>query len=187
MDAAGGSGSTSLSTGSTCSWSASSSASWLTVSPSSGSAAGTISYTVVANTGVARSANLSIGGVTFVVSQGAAALSTAPVATLTPTTLSFGGQPTGQSSAAKTATLTNSGSGTLSITTLTQSGAASGDYTEGGSCAVGSALAAGQSCTVAYTFAPSALGNRSATLSIGTTANAVTLNLSGSGKKPGRK
>ena len=113
VDAAGGSGSTSLSTGSTCSWSASSSASWLTVSPSSGSAAGTISYTVVANTGVARRANLSIGGVTFVVSQGAAALSTAPVATLTPTTLSFGGQPTGQSSAAKTATLANSGSGTI--------------------------------------------------------------------------
>ena len=68
--AGGGSGTTSLVTASDCAWSASSSASWLTVtSAASGTGNATISYTAAANTGAARSANLTIGGGTFIVTQ----------------------------------------------------------------------------------------------------------------------
>jgi len=57
----------------------------------------------------------------------------------------------------------------------------------GGSCAVNVTLAGGQSCTLTYTFMASDIGSRTASLNVGTSANAVTLSLAGTGKKTGRK
>ena len=189
VSADGGTGTTSLTTGSACTWTASSSASWLTVSSaSSGSGSATVSYSANANTGSTRSANLSIGGVTFVVTQGASTSSTsAATASLSPTSLSFGSQPMGRTSSAQTATLTNSGGGTLTIASLTQGGSNPGDFTAGGTCAVNVTLISGQSCTLTYAFAPSSIGSRSASVSVGTSANTVILTLMGTGKKTGRK
>jgi hypothetical protein len=189
--ATGGPGSATLTTATGCSWNTSSGASWLTVSSaSSGSGSATISYSVAVNTGSARSANLSIGGATFVVTQDAASATTPlPAAgnvTLSPTSLGFGNQPLGTTSAQKTATITNTGGTTLTITSLAASGAAA-DYSQSGTCAVGTGLTSGQSCTLTYTFTPTAMGSRTSTLTVGTSANTVTLSLSGSGKKPGRK
>jgi hypothetical protein len=59
-------------TGATCGWAASSNASWVTVGPSSGTGSGAVSVTVAANTGAARTAKVTIGGLTYTVSQAAA-------------------------------------------------------------------------------------------------------------------
>jgi peptidyl-Asp metalloendopeptidase len=66
----GASGSVTLTTMSGCTASAISSASWLTVtSGATGSASRTVTYTVAANTGTARSAAILVGGQTFTVNQ----------------------------------------------------------------------------------------------------------------------
>jgi hypothetical protein len=190
VPAEGASGSTTLSTASACPWSAVSSAGWITVtSASTGTGGATIGYAVAANTGAARSSNLTIGGQTFLVSQAAAtAIAPAPAsASLNPGALDFGTVTVGKSSAAKTATVTNAGGGTLTIASLAMGGADPGEFALRGTCAVNTALAAGQSCTLSLTFKPAAIGTRSATLSVTTSAGGATLGLTGTGKKAGRK
>ena len=69
---AGGTGSVSLTTGSTCAWTAKSNVSWITIASggASGTGSKTIGYTVAANTGTAaRTGTLTIGGKTFTVNQ----------------------------------------------------------------------------------------------------------------------
>jgi len=71
--AAGGSGSTAVSAGTGCAWTASSNAGWLTItSGTNGSGNGSVAYSVAANTGGSRSANISVAGQTFTVTQAAA-------------------------------------------------------------------------------------------------------------------
>ena len=66
------SGSVAVTAGTGCTWTASSSASWLTVtSGASGSGNGSVGYAVAANTGAARSATLTVGGKTVTVTQAA--------------------------------------------------------------------------------------------------------------------
>jgi hypothetical protein len=84
---------------------------------------------------------------------------------LAPSSVSFGSQPVGTTSAAETITLSNGGSIPLSISGLAMSGANSGDFDEmADTC--GSALAAGSTCTIGVTFTPSSPGQRTATLSV---------------------
>jgi Putative binding domain, N-terminal len=73
FDATGGTGNVSVNTSSTCAWSATSNASWLTVvSGASGTGTGVVVFQVAANnTGQARTASVSIGGQTFTVNQAA--------------------------------------------------------------------------------------------------------------------
>lgn len=69
----GDSGTVSVSTGGTCTWSASSSAGWLTiVSGANGTGRGTITFSAAANGSVARSATLTVAGQSATVSQDAA-------------------------------------------------------------------------------------------------------------------
>jgi hypothetical protein len=74
MAAAGGTGSVGVTTLAGCAWTAAANDAWLTVtSGASGSGNGTVSFTAAANpTTTARSGTLSIGGVTFTVSEDAA-------------------------------------------------------------------------------------------------------------------
>ena len=67
--AGGGSSSFDVTTTSSCGWTSSGVPSWITGVPSSGTGTTTINFTVAANTGPARSANISIEGQTFAVSQ----------------------------------------------------------------------------------------------------------------------
>ena len=61
-----------VTTGSGCSWTATPSATWISVTGSStGTGSGTVSFTVAQNTGAARSASLAIQGQTLTVSQAA--------------------------------------------------------------------------------------------------------------------
>jgi hypothetical protein len=72
--AAGGSGSVAVTTTSGCVWTAVSTASFITVTAgASGTGNGTVSYTVAANNGSARSGTVTIAGQTYTVNQAAAA------------------------------------------------------------------------------------------------------------------
>ena len=66
----GGSGTVAVTTGAGCEWTATSSASWITITRgSSGNGNGTVQFSVAPTTGPARNATLTIGGLPFVVRQ----------------------------------------------------------------------------------------------------------------------
>ena len=67
--AGGGASSFAVNTAAGCDWTSSGVPAWITGVPASGSGPQTINFNVAANTGVARSANILIGGRTFAVSQ----------------------------------------------------------------------------------------------------------------------
>ncbi len=81
-----------------------------------------------------------------------------PNPSLYPTSLAFGGWGMTTKSTPQTATLTNSGSADLSITSIAIGGTNASDFHESNNC--GSRVAAGAKCTVTVTFTPSAKGNR---------------------------
>jgi VCBS repeat protein/ASPM-SPD-2-Hydin domain-containing protein/centrosomal CEP192-like protein len=107
-------------------------------------------------------------------------LFTGPGASFSPSSLSFAAQPVGITSAAQTVTLSNPGTASLSITSIS----ASGDFAQTNNC--GSSVAAGASCSLSVTFTPTASGTRTGTLAV--TDNAPTspqsVSLSGSGNVP---
>src|SRR5579859_2388752 len=83
-----------------------------------------------------------------------------PGAKLSTTSLNFSKEPVGQTSAAKSVMLTNNGTATLDISSIT----ISGDYAISAKTC-GSTLAVGANCKVKITFTPSATGTRTGTLS----------------------
>ncbi len=99
-------------------------------------------------------------------------------ATTSPTSLSFTSQALGTTSAAKTVTLTNNQSASLTIASVTSSVP---DF--GVSSACPATLAGGANCTVSVTFSPKATGTRSGTLTFSDSANnsPQTVSLSGTG------
>jgi hypothetical protein len=101
-------------------------------------------------------------------------------ATLTPGTLTFTGV-VGTTSAAQTATLTNTGNTALSITGITLTGANPSDFAESNTC--GSSLAAQQTCTISVTFTPASAASLTATLSVADNAAGApqTTTLNGTG------
>jgi trimeric autotransporter adhesin len=112
--------------------------------------------------------------------SGTASPAAAPVASIS-AALGFGSLNVGSTSTAQTVTLNNTGNAALSLGTLST---ASADFTvNGGTCVAGGSVAAGGNCTVNVSFTPSAVGSRSANLTI--THNAAGLSssagLSGTG------
>ncbi len=107
----------------------------------------------------------------------------APVAVLTPTTLTFSGV-SGATSAAQSATLTNSGNAALNISGITITGTSPTDFAIAtGSNACGTTLAAGANCLIYVTFTPASVATFSATLSVADNAagSPQTASLSGTG------
>ena len=84
----------------------------------------------------------------------------APAVTLNPTTLAFGNQTLGTTSAPQTVTLTNSGNAMLNITGIT----GSGDFAVTNTCSA--TLAAGANCTINATFSPTIEGNRTGQITV---------------------
>ncbi|MFI5118141.1 MAG: choice-of-anchor D domain-containing protein [Terriglobales bacterium] len=76
-------------------------------------------------------------------------LASGGTAVVSPASLTFSNQAAGTTSSSKPLTLTNSGSGPLSIPSIT----ASGDFTQTNNC--GTSLPASNSCTINVSFAPS--------------------------------
>jgi subtilase family serine protease len=101
-----------------------------------------------------------------------------PVVTLTPTSLQFASEVLTKTSAAKTVTLANTGSGTLNISGISTSG----DFAVS-STTCGSTLAAGKNCKIKVTFTPTQVGSRTGTLSITDNAGGSpqSVSLSGTG------
>jgi hypothetical protein len=83
---------------------------------------------------------------------------------LSPSSLSFGNQLLGATSAPQNFTLTNTGGSPLSITGIAISGTNPGDFTQTNDC--GTSVPAGAICTFSVTFTPTAMGSRSATINI---------------------
>jgi hypothetical protein len=79
---------------------------------------------------------------------------TAPIASLSPPSLTFLAQAVGTSSNAQSVTFSNTGSAALSITSI----ATSGDFSQTNTC--GASLAASASCTFSSIFTPTASGSR---------------------------
>jgi len=101
--------------------------------------------------------------------------------TFTPTTLTFAAQTVGTASAAQTVTLTNNLATSVSPTITS-----SGDYAAapGGATPCGSTLAAKAQCTFTVTFTPSAVGTRTAAITLTDSANPSlqTLSVTGTGQ-----
>jgi len=87
-----------------------------------------------------------------------------PIATAAPTTLAFGTQKVGTTSAAQTVTLSNTGTAPLVISSILIGGTNPGDYARTTACP--SSLTGGTSCTISVTFKPTAKTASSATLTI---------------------
>jgi hypothetical protein len=104
----------------------------------------------------------------------------APVASLTPTSLDFGAQPVGTTSAAQTITLSNTGNDAMAISNITSSG----DFAETNTC--GATLAAAASCSISVTFTPSATGTRSGSVTVVDNASGSpqSVSLTGTGTAP---
>ena len=111
-------------------------------------------------------------------------LSTCGGVTLSPSPLTFGPQPVGSTSGAQQVTLKNGQSSTLTISNIFGGGADPGDFTQTNNC--GSGLALGASCAINVTFAPKAMGTRTATLSVSDSApnSPQTVALSGTATAP---
>ncbi len=136
----------------------------------------------------ARSAQLSIAhnataSPALVSLTGTGTATPQPAISVSVTTLSFGTISVGQKSAAQAATLTNSGEAPLTLASLTLGGASSSDFALAGNCASGTTVAAGGTCTMQLTFAPTTVGARSATLTVASNAanGSPVVALSGSG------
>jgi hypothetical protein len=143
----------------------------------------TVNVTFTPTTTGTRSGTLTIsadainGGAQFVSVTGTGV---APAAVLSPSTLTFPSQLVGTSSASQSVTLSNPGTATLVINTIS----VSGDYSQSNNC--GSSLAAGASCSINVIFTPAARGARSGALSVGSSASgsAPTASLNGTGIAP---
>ena len=103
-------------------------------------------------------------------------------ASVTPTTINFGDVNVG-ASASQTITFTNTTTfvATVTVATIAISGTNAADYTQTSNC---TSVTQGQSCTITVTFAPSAVGSRTATLTItndSTSDPSLTVSLIGNG------
>jgi hypothetical protein len=103
-----------------------------------------------------------------------------PQAVFTPTTLTFGSQRVGTSSAAQNVVLSNSGTAPLAISTIT----IGGEFGQTNNC--GTTLAVGGSCNIAVTFSPVTRGNLTGWISLNsnTAGSSPVTNLSGIGIGP---
>jgi hypothetical protein len=155
------------------------------VSPATLAAAGTctinVTFTPTATgtqTGSISIGDNASGSPHSITLSGTGATAGAPAVTLTPTSLSYPSRTVGTTSSAKTVTLKNTGTGTLTITSI----ATSGDFSQTNTC--GTSRTAGQSCTISVRFKPTAKGTRTGTLTVidNATGSPHTASLTGTGR-----
>jgi len=104
-----------------------------------------------------------------------AGVGTAPVAAVTPASLAFSSQVQGNTSAAKTVTVSNTGTGPMQVTGVT----ATAPFIQTNTCTA--SIAAGSSCTISVSFAPTTVGAASGTLTIVDDPGTQTVSLTGNG------
>jgi Right handed beta helix region/Abnormal spindle-like microcephaly-assoc'd, ASPM-SPD-2-Hydin len=144
----------------------------------------TVSFTPSANG--ARSATVSVSdnatGSPQTAGLSGTGIASAPIAALSPTSLAFASQAQATTSASQGITLTNSGSASLNITSIS----VTGDFGQTNNC--GTSLAAAARCTISVTFTPTAGGTRTGTLNVADdatgTPQSATLTGTGTGGVP---
>ena len=107
-----------------------------------------------------------------------------PIVTLAPTSLTFSATPVGQTSAAQTVVLTNTGNVDLTIAGITMTGVNTGDFAQTNTCGpLPATVLAGRNCAFSVTFKPTAAGTRLAFVSITDNApgSPQTIGLTGTG------
>ena len=111
----------------------------------------------------------------------------APQASLSASSVGFGEQNTGSSSASQEVVLNNAGEAALNVSSVVVNGADPGDFAVTNSCSpLPVKLSGGGECRFGITFTPSATGARSASLVIGDNAGSgtQTVTLTGTGIAP---
>ncbi len=111
----------------------------------------------------------------------ACAPASAPKISVSPTTLTFGNQATGSSSAAQTVTISNTGTATLNVTGITNSNTT--DFTVTAPSTPFN-VAAGGSQTFSVVFGPVSTGAKSATITVSSNAGSPTVSATGTGTVP---
>jgi hypothetical protein len=101
--------------------------------------------------------------------------------TLTPSTLTFSTQLINTSSKSQKITVKNTGTGSLTLNSITITGTNAGDYSQTNTCAT--TINPGASCQVTVTFTPTASGTRTASVSVSYngTGSPATASLTGTG------
>jgi Kelch motif/HYDIN/CFA65/VesB-like, Ig-like domain len=148
--------------------------------PALQNATGSYSFTAAAGTTYTLNLKAWVGGAT----SGTGGGSTSPAVGLSPTSLSFSSQAEGTTSAPQQVTLTNTGTGALTISSIGTTGANAIDFAEASTCPISPAtLAAGTNCAVTVTFKPSITGTETAALSISdnATGSPQSVTLAGTG------
>ncbi len=145
----------------------------------------TISVTFTPTTTGSRNGSITIADNASVTPQtvGLTGTGTAPVANVSSPTLTFSNQNLGTTSGSQPITLSNTGSGALTIASI----ATGANFGQTNNC--GSSVAASGFCTINVTFSPTATGPLTGTLTITDNNNGVanstqTVSLSGTGTGP---
>ena len=140
-----------------------------------------VSFAPTATGAMTATLNVADGaGVQMLALNGTGALQSA---TLTPTTpLTFAAQQTSTISAAQVATLTNSSTLPLAVTSIAITGVNATDFAQNNTCGTSVAAGAAGSCTINVTFMPATAGVKSATLTVIDGAGTHTVALSGTGQ-----
>ncbi len=109
---------------------------------------------------------------------------TAPVVSLSASSLNFASTAVGSSAASQAVTLKNTGTGALTISGLSIAGTNASSFTETNTC--GSGLAIGASCTITVTFKPTVVGANMAAIKIAdnATGSPQSINLTGTATGP---
>ncbi len=148
----------------------------------------TIGVTFTPGAAGARSASVSVGSndpVHPTLTVSLAGTGTVPIAGVSPATLTFGNQTLNTTSGIQTATLSNTGTAPLTINSIGIIGTNPGDFVQTNTC--GATLAAGANCLINVTFTPTALGTRTASVTISSNDPvhpALTASLSGTCNMP---
>ncbi len=149
----------------------------------------TISVTFSPTAAGTRTATLNVtddasGGSPQTVSISGTGTIPSPIITLSTSNVNFTNQVVGTTSGASPLTVTNTGNAAANFTSIAVTGTNSSDFGQSSNCLP--SLPAGQSCTINVTFTPSALGARSASVTL--TDNAANspqnITLSGTGVAP---
>ena len=144
----------------------------LTLTASATAATGTSTVTITGTSGSLTATT----SVSLTVTSGGGG----PTVTVSPTSLTWGTVVLGATGAAKSVTLTNTGSTTLNISSI----APSGDFALATSTKpCGTTLAAGANCIIKVTFTPTQIGSRTGTLTLtdNSPSSPQTVALSGTG------
>ncbi len=127
----------------------------------------------------AKTATISIASNGGSASVSATGTGVAPVMGVSPTTLTFGNQTTGTTSAAQTVTISNTGTATLNVTSVSSSSA---EFKF--SPTTVSPIAAGGTAALSVTFAPVTAGAKSAAINITSDGGSASVSATGTGSQP---